>query len=71
MIDMNAVIAWTRQADIVFQTPLIRLTVVPLLKALLPPLGVTPEQMAILDAHYDDLVMREAEARRRSAGEVP
>lgn len=65
-IDMNEVLAWTRQADAIFQTPLIRLTVVPILKAMLPPLGVTPEQMAALDAHYEDLTAREAEARRRA-----
>lgn len=68
-IDMNAVLAWTRQADAIFQTPLIRLTVVPVLKALLPPLGVTPEQMAVLDAHYEDLTQREADARRRAAAD--
>ena len=66
MIKMDAVLAWTRQADLVFQTPLIRLAVLPLLKAMLPPLGVTPEQMTVLDEHYEDLVAREAEARRRS-----
>lgn len=68
-IDMNAVVAWVRQADAVFNTPLIRLTVVPILKALLPPLGVTPEQIAILDTHYADLAAREAEARRRAAAD--
>jgi hypothetical protein len=66
MIKMDAVLAWTRQEDLVFQTPLIRLAILPLLKAMLPPLGVTPEQMTVLDEHYEDLVAREAEARRRS-----
>ena len=65
-INMTKVIAWTQQADVLFQTPLIRMAVIPLLKAMLPPMGVTPEQIAVLDAHYDDLTAREAEARRRA-----
>lgn len=67
MIDMNQVLAWTKQADAIFQTPLIRMAVVPLLKAMLPPLGVTPAQMTILDGHYEDLTRREADARRRAS----
>lgn len=66
MIDMNQALEWVRQADAIFGTPVIRLTVVPILKALLPPMGVTPEQIAILDLHYADLAAREAEARRRA-----
>ena len=47
-------------------TPIVRQMLVPMLKAVLPPLGVTPEQIATLDAHYADLTAREAEAVRRS-----
>lgn len=65
-IDMQKVSTWVREANVIFQTPLVSLTLIPLLKAMLPPLGVTPEQMAVLDAHYDDLTAREAEAVRRS-----
>ena len=67
-VDMTKVTAWISQADLLFQTPLIRLAVIPLLKAMLPPLGVTPEQIAQLDAHYDELTAREREARRRAGG---
>jgi hypothetical protein len=65
-VDMAKVTTWVRQADAIFQTPLVALTLVPLLKSILPSLGVTPAQIAQLDAHYDDLVTREAEARRRA-----
>lgn len=65
-IDMTQVSAWVKQADLIFQTPIIKLAVLPLLKGLLPSLGVTPEQMATLDEHYADLSAREAEAIRRS-----
>lgn len=65
-IDMTKVIAWAQQADVLFQTPLVRMAVVPILKAILPPMGVTPEQIATIDVHFDDLTAREAEARRRA-----
>lgn len=65
-VNMQDVHEWVRKADAIFNTPLVRLTVVPILKAMLPPMGVTPEQVATLDAHYADLETREREAKRRS-----
>jgi hypothetical protein len=65
-VDMNAVVAWTKQADLIFQTPLMRGMLLPLLKLALPSLGVTPAQIAVLDAHDDDYTARLAEARRRA-----
>lgn len=65
-IDMTQVTAWVKQADVIFQTPIIKFAVLPLLKGLLPTLGVTPEQMRTLDEHYADLSAREADAIRRS-----
>lgn len=65
-VDMQKVGEWLRQADVIYQTPLVRMAVVPLLKAMLPPLGVTPEQIAVLDQHYHELTAREAEAKRRA-----
>lgn len=65
-IDMTQVAAWLKQADVIYQTPLIRMALVPLLKALLPPLGVTPEQIAVLDEHAADYDRRKAEAERRT-----
>mgnify|MGYP001578012366 FL=1 len=63
---MLQVTGWLKQADAIFQTPLVKLLILPQLRSLLPSLGVTPEQIAQLDEHYADLVSREAEARRRA-----
>jgi len=65
-VNMQQVTHWMREADALFQTPVVRQMLVPMLKAVLPPLGVTPEQIATLDEHYADLNVREAEAIRRS-----
>lgn len=65
-VNMQQVTDWMRQADALFQTPIVRQMLVPMLKAVLPPLGVTPAQIATLDAHYADLTSREADALRRA-----
>jgi hypothetical protein len=65
-VDLGKVEHWLRRADAIFQTPLVAMMVIPLLKQLAPSLGLTEAQIAQLDAHYADLERREAEALRRS-----
>jgi hypothetical protein len=70
-IDIAHVMKWLDSADLIFQHPLIKLAVLPLLRSVLPDIGVSPEQMKQLDEHYADLESREHRARIRATGQIP
>lgn len=65
-VDVNEISKWIAAADEVFKTPLVREVVWPMVKAMLPPFGVSEKQIAELDARHADAVGRLARARKRS-----
>lgn len=65
-VKIDDVVKWLDTADKVFQTPMVREVLLPMVKGLLPQVGVTPEQAAQLDAHYADLARRRERARARA-----
>ena len=65
-VKIDDVVKWLDTADKVFQTPMVREVLLPAVRALLPGLGLKPEQVATLDEHYADLARRRERARTRA-----
>ena len=66
-VDVDRVIGWLNKADQVFKTPLVRMTVFPLLAGLIPRDELTEGQLQQVKDHFADLDKRAERAKERAS----
>lgn len=70
-VDVDKLIGWLDKADKIARTPLLRMTIIPLLADLIPKDELTPEQLEQVRAHFADLDARLDRAKERATRGAP
>jgi hypothetical protein len=65
-INVDQLIGWLDKADKIARTPLLRMTIIPLLADLIPKDELTPEQLEQVRTHFTDLDARLERAKERA-----
>ena len=69
-VDVDRVIGWLNKADQIFKTPLVRMTVFPLLSGLIPDDELSEKDLQQVRDHFADLDKRGDRAKERAGRQL-